>query len=340
MRRRMSLSVAAMTAAMTFLLAGCASTYAPPVAPSVGAAGEGAGDHLSPVTVGILPIVDVAPIYLGLDKGVFEKHGIALTIDKAANGRDIINNVLSRRWQFGFSNVTSVVEEGTKTSNVKIVAAGNFSSGDPARDFGAMVAMPGSQIGSIEDLEGKTVAVNAPKGINQSMVMEFMERAGGDPASIGFTAIGFGAMPAAIFAGQTEGEAPVPIQAAFLVEPHLSKAKALGAVEIPGTSYGALDPGLMVACYFASNDLLVTDPELVANFRAAMTESLEIAQADPEAARAILDEYTTIPPEVDKSTMVLPQWKPGIHKESAILLGGLATKFYGSQANPDSVLTD
>lgn len=330
MRRRMSMTVAAAMAAMTFVLAGCASAYQAPTAPlnpgEVAPTDDGRGKDLTPITVGVLPIVDVAPLYLGVEKGIFEAHGIDLTIDVAANGGDIINNVLSRRWQFGFSNVLSIVGAGTSTGNIKVVAAGNYSSGNPDKDFGAIVVPAASSIQDVGDLVGKKVAVNAKQGLLEATVRRVVDAGGGNSATLGFEPMGFGAMPDALAGGT--------VDAAFIVEPMLSVAKAQGARELPKSSFGTVDPELMIAAYFASNDLTVTDPELVEQFTDAMNESLGMASRDPEAARGVLDTYTTIDAEV-KEAMILPRWSPVISKESAVLLSGLAGTYFQMKINPD-----
>lgn len=337
MRRRMSLTLTAATAAITFALAGCASSYDKPMPPGADAeaiAEKESNDDLTEVTVGVLPIVDVAPIYLGVEEGVFAKHGIDLTIDKAANGKEIIDNVMAGAWDFGFSNVTSIVIEGTKSQNLKIVAAGNFSSGDTGADFGAMVAAPGSGIETAEDLGGDDIliGVNAPNGINQSMVQKFAADAGVvlHPKD-NFSAMGFDKMPDALGTGNGQ------LDAAFLVEPHLSRAKAAGATEIPGTSYASVNPDLMIAAYFTANDTVILEPQIVENFTAAMNESLELASANPNGARDILETYTTIPPEVENK-MVLPRWHSDVSEESATLLAGLATQFLGAKDLDPSVV--
>ncbi|MCF4123604.1 ABC transporter substrate-binding protein [Antribacter sp. KLBMP9083] len=332
MRRRMSMTVAAAMAAMTFVLAGCASSYQAPTAPlapgetAAAAEADEGRENLTPITVGVLPIVDVAPLYLGVEKGIFEDHGIDLTIDVAANGGDIINNVLSRRWQFGFSNVLSIVSAGTSTGNIKVVAAGNYSSGDPAKDFGAIVVPATSSIQDVGDLAGKKVAVNAKQGLLEATVRRVVDAGGGNSGTLSFEPMGFGAMPDALTAGT--------VDAAFIVEPLLSVAKAQGARELPNSSFGTVDPNLMIAAYFASNDLTVTDPEIVEQFADAMNESLGMASRDPEAARAVLDSYTKIDAEV-KAAMTLPKWSPVISKDSAVLLSGLAGTYFQMKINPD-----
>ncbi len=40
------------------------------------AANDNAGGTPDKVTVGVIPILDVAPIYLGKEKGIFSKHNI------------------------------------------------------------------------------------------------------------------------------------------------------------------------------------------------------------------------------------------------------------------------
>src|SRR5699024_12033034 len=44
--------------------------------------GAGADGELIPVEVGVIPIGDVASIYVGQREGIFEEHGINLTLDR------------------------------------------------------------------------------------------------------------------------------------------------------------------------------------------------------------------------------------------------------------------
>src|SRR4051794_15399316 len=66
-------------------------------------------DGRDQVTVGVIPIVDVAPIYLGKDKGIFKKHGIDLKLQAGSGGAATVPGVVSGQFQFGFGNVTSLI---------------------------------------------------------------------------------------------------------------------------------------------------------------------------------------------------------------------------------------
>src|SRR5262245_39618463 len=61
------------------------------------------------VAVGVIAIVDVAPIYLGKDKGFFSKRSIDLTLTTAQGGAAIVPAVVSGQYQFGFSNTISLL---------------------------------------------------------------------------------------------------------------------------------------------------------------------------------------------------------------------------------------
>src|SRR5699024_12497246 len=65
--------------------------------------------QLSQVSSGVIPIVDVAPIYLGAKEGIFEEHGLELDLTLAQGGAAIIPAVQSGDYDFGVSNVTSLV---------------------------------------------------------------------------------------------------------------------------------------------------------------------------------------------------------------------------------------
>ncbi|MGH8878227.1 MAG: ABC transporter substrate-binding protein, partial [Stackebrandtia sp.] len=86
------------------------------------------------VTVGVIPIVDVAPIYLGDKEGFFADRGIDLKLKSGQGGAAIVPGVSSGDYQFGFSNLTSLMSAQTQGLDVRAVAAGVASTGDSGED--------------------------------------------------------------------------------------------------------------------------------------------------------------------------------------------------------------
>lgn len=278
--------------------------------------GATAGGGTTKVTVGVIPIVDVAPIYLGKDKGFFTERGIELELVQAQGGAAIVPAVLSGQYQFGFSNVTSLLLAKGRGLPLKVVAAGNSTTGDPKKDIGALIVPGDSPIQSSADLGGKTVAINTAKNISDTVVRESARKAGADPTSIRFTELGFPDMPAAIAAKR--------VDAAFVLEPFKSVALKAGAREV-AAPYADTAEDLLIAAYFTSEQTLSKDADLVKRFTEAMNESLEYAAANEQEARQVLTTYTKIDPALVPE-LTLPEWSTDISADRMQLLADLALK--------------
>jgi NitT/TauT family transport system substrate-binding protein len=265
------------------------------------------------VKVGVIPIVDVAPIYLGKEKGFFSKRGINVTMESGQGGAAIVPGVLGGQFQFGFSNVTSLMIAQTQNVPIKMVANGVASTGQAGADFSAVVVKSGSPIQSAKDLAGKKISVNTLKNIGDTTVRESVRKAGGDPKSINFVEIAFPQMPAALDSGQ--------VDAVWVVEPSLAAVKAQGGRVIASNFVDAA-PNLTVATYFTSTKLLQENPDLVKRFKEAINESLAYADSRPDEVRQVLSTYTQIN-EATRKNMILPKWPTEINKASLETLAKL-----------------
>jgi NitT/TauT family transport system substrate-binding protein len=298
-------SFAVLSAAATLVAATACGSSDSPSAP----ADEGS----TKVTVGVIPIVDVAPIYLGKEKGFFASRGIDLTMESGQGGAAIVPGVLSGQFQFGFSNVTSLMLAQTQKVPIKVVANGVASTGKEGADFGGVTVKGDSPIQSAKDLAGKKVAVNTLKNIGDTTVRESVRKAGGDPSTIEFVEIGFPQMPAALAAGQ--------VDAAWVVEPSLSVVKSQGG-RVVAWNYVDAAPNLTVATYFTSTKLMQEDADLVRRFTEAVNESLTYASAHADEVRQVLGTYTQIDQKT-RDAMTLPMWPTEINKASIETLATL-----------------
>ena len=304
MRRPLILVLAV---AVALAVAGCGSSDD---------SGSGAASGgTSQVKVGIIPIVDVAPIYLGKQKGFFSSRKIELTLESGQGGAAIVPGVVSGQFQFGFSNITSLLIASTRGLPLKVVSNGVASTGKDKADFGGVVAKDAS-IRTAADLAGKRVAVNTLKNIGDSTIRASVRKAGGDPSSIKFVELAFPDMPAALQAGR--------VDAIWVVEPFLSTSLGQGG-RLIASNYVDAAPDLTVAVYFTSQQLIEKDPDLVKRFTEAMTESLAYADAHPDEARQVLTSYTKIDPAVIQK-LTLPKWPPQINRASVETLAALALK--------------
>ena len=306
---RATLKAAAAAAVTAVLLAACGSSETP----APGATGEAAPDN---VKVGVIPIVDVAPLYLGIKQGFFSDRGMNVTTESGQGGAAIVPGVVSGQFQFGFSNVTSLIIARSKGVPLKIVAAGNSSTGEAGTDFSEVLVKTDSPIQSAKDLAGKTVAINTLKNIGDTTIRQSIKKAGGDPTAVKFVELPFPDMPAALQEGR--------VDAVWVVEPFVTIAKDQGA-RIIASNLVDTSPDTQISAYFTSEQLQQQDPDLVKRFTEAMNESLEYAAANPDAVRAVLADYTKIDKAVaDK--LVLPKFPTEINETSLELLATLAAE--------------
>jgi NitT/TauT family transport system substrate-binding protein len=258
------------------------------------------------VKVGIIPIVDVAPLYLGQKEGFYSKRGLKLSMTLAQGGAAIVPGVTSGQFQFGFSNMTSLMIARSNNVPVQAIANGVASTGVAGKDFGGLVVKKGSAITSAKQLEGKKVAVNTLKNINETAVRESVRKAGGEPDKVSFVELAFDQMPAALDKGQ--------IDAAMAVEPALATMKLQGATEIASPMVDVAKD-LTVAMYFTSTSYAKQNPDLVKRFQQATAESLAYADAHPDEVRQIVTTYTKTPADV-LAAVTLPKWPADPNRSS------------------------
>ncbi|GGQ75401.1 ABC transporter substrate-binding protein [Streptomyces flaveolus] len=265
---------------------------------SGGSDGAGSSGGTTTVEVGLIPIVDVAPLYLGQKKGFFGERGLKLSFSSAQGGAAIVPGVVSGQFQFGFSNMTSLMIARSNDVPVKAVANGIASTGVRGKDFEALTVKGDSPVKSAKELEGKKVAINTLKNINETAVRASVREAGGDPDKVELVELAFDQMPAALDAGR--------IDAAMVVEPALATVKSQGGREIASPMIDVA-PKLTVAMYFTSTRYARQNPEIVKKFQEATAESLAYADSHPDEVREIITTYTKIPADV-LAKVTLPKW--------------------------------
>ncbi|GAA3848673.1 hypothetical protein GCM10022403_095360 [Streptomyces coacervatus] len=287
--------------------------------------GSTSSGGITTVKVGLIPIVDVAPLYLGEKKGFYEKQGLKLSPTLAAGGAAIVPAVASGQYQFGFSNVFSLMLAQSNGVSLKAISNGVASTGVQGKDFGATLVKKDSSIKSAKDLEGKKVAVNTLKNVVELSVRESVKKAGGDPDKVKFVEIPFDQMPVALDKGQ--------VDAAMAVEPALTTIKDQGGREISSPLVDVA-PDLTVAMYFTSTQYAQKNPAVVKKFRTATAESLAYADAHPDEVRQIVATYTKVPASV-LAKVTLPKWPAGANRASIETQAKLGQEFGFFKKAPD-----
>lgn len=304
--------LAVLLAGLSFAVAGCGGDGG-----GGGGGGGGAQSETATLDVGVIPIVDVAPLYLGIQKGFFEEQNLRIRPHLAQGGAAIIPAVQSGDFDIGFSNVVSEVLARSQGLPVQIVTQGVQAPENPEDDYSAVMVAQDSAIREPEDLEGRQIAVNTLKNIGDVTIKAALEQEGVDISRIEFVEVPFPDMIPTLEAGR--------VDAIWAIEPFLTQARAEGHRSIIA-NYAQLQPNLTVATYFAMQPYIEQNTDVINRFTQAMNRSLTYAQENPQEARDIVTEYTEVPEPVVQE-MRLPFWSDDLNVSSIQLLADLSERY-------------
>jgi NitT/TauT family transport system substrate-binding protein len=111
--------------------------------------------------VGVIPISDVAPLYLGVSKGFFKEEHLAIEPVPAQGGAAIVPAVLSGDDQIGFSNAVSMILAASHGLPIQAVINGSQVIDDGAHTSAAVMVSATGPVKTFKDMEGKTASTRA-----------------------------------------------------------------------------------------------------------------------------------------------------------------------------------
>jgi NitT/TauT family transport system substrate-binding protein len=272
--------------------------------------GASARQQANTITVLTLPISNARPLDLGIQKGFFDKQGITIVKKTFQSGNDIVLALANHQGDIGYVGYVPAMIARTQGIPVTVVAASEVEGATEANNWQDILVKGSSSIKTAADLAGKTIAVNALKGVGETVIKAALAKKGVDPNSVKLVALPFPAMRAALANGQ--------IDAAWTPEPFLSQILSDGGrvVLAPGPVLGKYFPN---GAYVALHDWTTHNPGLTKRFRTAMNQSLLYAQNHPS-------EILNMPPALPASTH-LPVWSPFIDRKQLLQLAKYAKQY-------------
>jgi NitT/TauT family transport system substrate-binding protein len=305
---------------------------------ATGCGGDDAGgndvtvDGRTRLTVQLLPIWDVAPVYLGIEKGFFANADLELDLQLSQGGAEIVPLVLNGSVHIGYSNTPSLLSAAVAGLPIEIVApaagAPPEKRGNGENLEGSVMVPQDSSIRSYADLEGKTVAVNALGSVADLTLKAALDKHGIDPANVENLEVPFPDMQAALESGA--------VDAAVMVSPFKTVAERSG--DFRSVAFPVLDvrPELVYTGYFVSREWADEHPDVLERFLAALRRSMIYAAEHERETRATLAEFTELPRDL---IPIIPigNRRPDCQelKTSAVVLAELMVEYDALDRAPD-----
>lgn len=275
-----------------------------------------AGDGLTPIKIGVLPLAENAPLFYGIDQGYFAEEGLDVQTQTGQGGAAMTSAVMENELQFATGNYIPLMLARQESIGIQVVSSHASGAATPESGTQALLVREDRGISDVQDLAGKTFGVNALTSISELTVRAMLDKHGVDASDIRYREIDWPLLNDAVL----EGEVDVVVQA----EPFVTFGKREGLVSLVDPMYETM-PAMPLGMVFASESWLEENPDLAAAFYRAFQRSLE-ATSDEEAMRETMKAITEIPPEV-VDTLPIPNWQPQIDRSKVAELGELAAKY-------------
>ena len=276
-----------------------------------GSASSSSDRTLATINLRTLNIANALPLDLGVQKGFFAQRGIEINKKVLQSGNDVVLSLANGDGDIGYLGYVPAMIGRVQGIKFQMISASEVEGTSVDDNWQNIMVKGSSSIRTPQDLAGKTIAVNALKGVGEVMIKAALKKVGVDPNSPKLVAIGFGAMRSALNNGQ--------IDAFWAPEPFVSQGLNIDGDRIvmaPGPVLGKFWP---IGGYGALDSWVAKNPQLAKSFHEAINESLAYAQSHPTEIRALLPAGT--------QNVRLPIWSPVVDRSKLVQLAKYAKEF-------------
>jgi NitT/TauT family transport system substrate-binding protein len=267
------------------------------------------------LTVAAVPAVDSAGLYIAQQRGLFAAEGLHVTILPAISGKTTINGQLAGQYAVTSGNYVSYILANAAPGRVQLKKAADFRVLAPGSIMEAnnqdIMVLPNSNIKTVSELKGKTIAVNVTQNIGQLLVSSILS-----DNAVPVNKVHFVPIP---FPGMTKALQDHQVDAIWAPEPFITESEEnAGAIPLADSDQGTTE-NLPISGYMVTASWLKKNPNTAAAFRRALVRAQAIAATDPEAIQKGMEAFAKVPAKT-ASIEATPQYPT---QSNAALLGRL-----------------
>lgn len=236
------------------------------------------------VVVAYVPIMKFATLYVAAERGLFEKYGLDVEINRVASGTEAIAFLTEGQVDVGgIAIVTSLWNGWNQGLDIRIFAPGALEplENSPTKFMVRSELVEDGTVAEIEDLRGRTVAVaGGPGSGGEYLVAKALELGGLTIRDVNLLNINNADMPAAFENGS--------IDAGLLGSPYADQVEEAGFATPMAED---LTPGLMTVAFVGSERFLSERPEVAERFTLALLEAARMMQGEDYLSQENVDAY-------------------------------------------------
>lgn len=220
--------------------------------------------------------VAMAPTWVAQEQGLFKKYGLDVTMDYVATSPVLTAAMLAGEVQIAEAAEDVVINSGLGGSDIVILASGG--------DRLLFSLYTKSEINSLADLKGKTIAVTR-RGSSTDFAARWLLTKNNIVPDKEVAFINAGGVPDILTAMQT-GQ----VAAGVLSPPTTTKARQFGFKELVDIS--AQELSFYQAPVIARKSWVAANPDTVRKFMSAYVEAISVMKKDKAATKTVIGKYT------------------------------------------------
>ena len=241
---------------------------------------------LTPVRAAYVPVATWLPAWVALDKGIFAKHGLAVTLSPIQN-LSLLPGTVGRQFEFAASTPTDLIK--AVAGGLDVVATAGEAIEVKSNPTTQVIVRKESGIKSAADLKGKAIAAPTLGAVIHVATLYWLKKNGVDPASIRGVEVPFPNMGDQLKAGN--------VDAVEALEPFAGALLAAGNVSLGDPLLAAGDE-VLFPFWISDGTWARANGPVIKAWIDALTEAQSYMNANPADTRAILAKYSRLPPEV------------------------------------------
>lgn len=247
--------------------------------------------------LGWLPGGNYAPLYVGIDQGIFANSGFDVSIQSGRGAADVITKMSTGTSDIGISAFGGLLRSHV-AGNADIKAVYSVYTQQPD----SIITYEGSGIETLADVSGKKVATSANSSSNFSWPI-VLQNNGVDPDSVTLIKSDPKTLAPMLATGQVDAVIAFSTNGPSYSE-ILGKADK-SIVILPWSEFGFDGYSHML---YATPEMINDRPDALKGFLAAYTKAVEAAMADHEAAA---DSVIAVAPQLDRA-VAIKQWESAL----------------------------
>ena len=290
--------------------AGCSSSSTTSTRGSSSPSAPSTKPELSSITVGVLPAVATATLYLAIKEGYFTQEGLTVTPKQVALATSAIPLMLHGTIDISSGNLDAYL--AADAAGVLPLRILNETVLCSPRTL-AVLALPRSGITGPAQLAGKTIAAPSEVDLQTLGINRLVGPA--EAKTLHYVVVPFTNEAAELAAGK--------VDAIATLEPFIGAAEHIGASVVLDICSGA-NASMPLGGYFTTASWTARYPNTARAFQAAMNRAQALADSNPALVRQILPTFMKVTAQVAANVGV-PEFGTGLN---AAAIQGVADLTY------------